>query len=951
MPNHDCHPAALVRLLVVLAAFLAFSPLAEAQTRRAFVVGVNEYGGKGERELQQLSLAVNDARTVARDLEQLGFDKKNIKVATNVRSKEEFNKQFDAFLKDVQRDDTVFFFFSGHGFGIDATRQNYLLFGNLKSPLAFTLGKLDPKERRNTDAARLRIMSFMDAYQSEEIVKNGISVAEIQERIADRSPRTAILILDACRSIVPIQRDGQAAIRRGPSSGSRMLAATRPPPGFFVLYSASFGEQAVEQVLSDRPRQQVNSLFTEVLREEIMRPGQTLTELGERVRLVVDAVAKNQGQQQTPEIAANLNKTQDLSLTGSIGGEVFRNDGKECELAHSDWREVSKNLKRENLESHIRRFANCPTIGQARRALAALGHGSIEDRFLPVREAGPNVLACDRLAAAPDDRSRPQGVPGVPFDKIGVLNEPIAEDEASKREDLVQLAVKNCRADLQAQPNVARLYLNLARSLQRHASLLPDDDPKRRELLEEARQTYENAARRGNAVAWNNIAIMLDEQGSEANSREATRLFLRAAEQGSPLAMFNLAHRYKIGRPGLPRDDGPAYEWFARAAEGGFVPAMVEAGYALQSGRGVTRRNPRRAAEWFERAAALGSTEAKLALGWLYLYGIQFSTAQDEARLAAEKARKTNQREIERLEAIIATDRANSVPQDRAAALLWFARAAEDGNPIGQARVARMTERGEGLPNAQPQAAQRYWRMAARAGDRSAQMELGTRLIDGRFSGVIEHGGQDARTLLNLAMAQGSAEAALQLARLERDNGTPESKRDALRYAYRALQLAPQANPTDQEATPFTEIQAGHLIVEMFRNGEADSIEPAPVKSDEVERLERFYGRVDRVPDADGKQRVKARLLTVPLGCVGQTELIRIWVWDWGRNESPTETQFRSVERQRFPNCSNNVDLRDTLSAVFDEAKKSRVPFADLIDQRIASAKDYVERPNPRPRR
>jgi len=62
----------------------------------------------------------------------------------------------------------------------------------------------------------------------------------------------------------------------------------------------------------------------------------------------------------------------------------------------------------------------------------------------------------------------------------------------------------------------------------------------------------------------------------------------------------------------------------------------------------------------------------------------------------------------------------------------------------------------------------------------------------------------------------------------------------------------------------------------------------------------------------------------------------RVWVWDWGRSESPTEPQFRSLEREW--GCADNDILRRTLSAAFDAARKAKVPFADLILQQIAAA-------------
>ena len=59
----------------------------------------------------------------------------------------------------------------------------------------------------------------------------------------------------------------------------------------------------------------------------------------------------------------------------------------------------------------------------------------------------------------------------------------------------------------------------------------------------------------------------------------------------------------------------------------------------------------------------------------------------------------------------------------------------------------------------------------------------------------------------------------------------------------------------------------------------------------------------------------------------------RVWVWDWGRPESPTEPQFRSLERET--GCYDNDNVAAHAVASFDAAHKAKVPFADLIYQQI----------------
>jgi hypothetical protein len=98
------------------------------------------------------------------------------------------------------------------------------------------------------------------------------------------------MILDACRSLV----QDDASESEEFESGSRLLNVRRPPPGFLVLYSASFGEQAVESLgYTDFGR---NSLFTGILRSELQRPGQSVVQLGERVKFDGALDRRQQGQ-------------------------------------------------------------------------------------------------------------------------------------------------------------------------------------------------------------------------------------------------------------------------------------------------------------------------------------------------------------------------------------------------------------------------------------------------------------------------------------------------------------------------------------------------------------------------------------------------------------------------------------------------------------------------------
>jgi hypothetical protein len=129
-------------------------------------------------------------------------------------------------------------------------------------------------------------------------------------------------------------------------------------------------------------------------------------------------------------------------------------------------------------------------------------------------------------------------------------------------------------------------------------------------------------------------------------------------------------------------------------------------------------------------------------------------------------------------------------------------------------------------------------------------------------------------------------------------------------------------------------------------NGQAVDNSGRPLfKPEELDRLQKFYGTIDM-----NERRVKVRSFDVPLMCVNPkfnsqwVDWRQLWVWDWGRNEPPTEPQFRSLER--FTDCRYNDILRQTLSIAFDASKKNKVAFADLVQQEVLAARAREDQQN-----
>jgi len=890
----------------VLLLLLSLTPSpASAETRRAFLVGIQRYS---DGYIQRLKLTANDAKDLGKDLEEVGFDKKNIKVVVDLSSRDAFEKEFNDFLKTIEAGDDVVFYFSGHGFGVEADQTNYLLFTDLKSPFTYTKSQLTEQERKNPDVVRLKIPDYLDAYQRNEI-PNGVSANEIERRIAEKNPKTVIMILDACRSLVQNDvSDSQEIklVKRGNDSGSRLLNERKPPSGFLILYAASFGEQSIESLEEDDGSR--NSLFTGIFRTELQRPGQSADRLGERVRLMVRSIAEGSGRQQEPEVfydKTNPDHVEDFYFVGSIGRERFRMSADKCTGEEADWDQIKDLQKRSLYDRHIRRFDLCPagTAELARRALAALALSS-DDPIEVTAIANKSVTECDKAAASPLDSARPPEVPGVLTEKL----DPDA-------------AIAACDKAVTDNPRVARYQFNLGRAYQQLAARPDLAEDKRRKALSSARLAYDDAAKRGYVSAWNNLAV-LDEL--DKHYAQAIDLFKRAAQQGHPLAMYNLAIYYKQGlevlvsaddpsgerKVILARDDVQAAEWFANAAGRGLVSAMIENGLALIEGSGQpgSIRDPRRGVDWLQRAADAGSTRAMNILGSVY----QFGKSSSNPSLA--------------------------VTQDSQLALLWYGRAAEGGDSNAQVRLAQMMEAGKGLPSAQPEIAERYWRLAAHGGSAFAQVEFADRLRHGLLLVKEEYGERETIRLLQQAMSQGSAQAADELAEIYRKGELGEEKNpiEAMKLAYHAIDLAVLADPTAQEGNPYYEIAGAHLLAEMAKNKEAiDAMARPLLTPEEIDRLEHYYGAVDPVT-----KQVKIRRLRVALFCDPQydwySDRYYVWFWDWGRSESPTEFQIRDLERKT--GCHYNDEMRRTFIDIYKQAKKNNVAFADLLFQEVQTA-------------
>lgn len=126
----------------------------------------------------------------------------------------------------------------------------------------------------------------------------------------------------------------------------------------------------------------------------------------------------------------------------------------------------------------------------------------------------------------------------------------------------------------------------------------------------EAVKLYVRAAEEGSPEAQASLGLCkLRGLGCEENPREAVEWYLKAAQNGSLVAMNDLAYCYLNGI-GVTRDEGEGFSWAMQAAELGNAPAQATAGECYLLGRG-TVKDVKLAEVWLGAAARQGNRRAQ----------------------------------------------------------------------------------------------------------------------------------------------------------------------------------------------------------------------------------------------------------------------------------------------------------------------------------------------------
>lgn len=201
-------------------------------------------------------------------------------------------------------------------------------------------------------------------------------------------------------------------------------------------------------------------------------------------------------------------------------------------------------------------------------------------------------------------------------------------------------------------------------------------------LLEADPNQPEVRTRAGNAVAR-----LMEEEDKYHGDTRATAVVRSVAETGVPAAQKFAGI---LLRKSDPQD---SFGFFQKAAEQGDARSMAELGLMLSNGDGVPR-DLAAAAGWLKKSAEAGFPEGMMLYAECLLHG-------------------------------------KGVPEDPAQAADWYSKAAALGNLPAKVQLARMFQKGTGVPAKDPKKALQLYEEAVAQGSLEAQARLGAMHMTG----------------------------------------------------------------------------------------------------------------------------------------------------------------------------------------------------------------------------
>lgn len=225
--------------IALIPGMLFLNPNLAAAARRAVVIGIGAYPG-----VNVLHQPVQDARDVATQLRALNFSVTEILDA----KLPDLTASLDAFFASLTPNDTIFFYYSGHG--VQALGDNYLV----------------PTDFNPVTEANIR----WSAYPLQRVLDN----------VEAAAPEAAVIVLDSCRD------NPFKGLLKSLKSG---LAEVRGGTGTLIAFATGSGKSALPGPNSAR-----NSLYTGVLLKWLAKPGMEVVRLFTSVQHEVARLPEHQ---------------------------------------------------------------------------------------------------------------------------------------------------------------------------------------------------------------------------------------------------------------------------------------------------------------------------------------------------------------------------------------------------------------------------------------------------------------------------------------------------------------------------------------------------------------------------------------------------------------------------------------------------------------------------------
>lgn len=260
-----------MRILIAIISAVVLSLTAESQTRRAFIVGVQNYD-----ELTDLTKTISDAEGYAEVFGRLGFEVTQLLDPTYF----EFVDAIAEFTLSVDEGDEVAFIFSGHGWSDGA--RNYLVMRD--APLRSTEQAL---KRRTFDL-------------------NSVVLDELR----DRKPRLALAVIDACRD---------NPFDLGTKSVTKGLVPQQTLPGTMVVYAAGAEQQALDRLQPDDPSPY--SVFTRTLLPKLRDGTKPIARAFDEARDETSRLAMQIDHAQRPAIYSDLSLDYCFAVSCQVVGQ------------------------------------------------------------------------------------------------------------------------------------------------------------------------------------------------------------------------------------------------------------------------------------------------------------------------------------------------------------------------------------------------------------------------------------------------------------------------------------------------------------------------------------------------------------------------------------------------------------------------------------------------------